>query len=77
MSTLQFFSVMGLYLSYIANIILIGIVLLYVYPQVKQEYSKRKKLRETKRDKRRQLERARFVKDVREEVRRYLEELQN
>ena len=68
MSTLQ----IGLYLSYVGNIILGGIVLLYVYPQAKQYYLNKKKLRE----KRSNLERARFVKDVREEVRRYLEELQ-
>ena len=68
MSTLQ----IGLYLSYLGNIILGGIVLLYVYPKIKQEYLKRKKQRE----KRSNLKRARFVKDVREEVRRYLEELQ-
>jgi hypothetical protein len=72
MSTLQ----IGLYLSYLANIVLGGIVLLYFYPQVKQSYTKYKKHRETQRDKRRQLENARLTKVVRQEVRRYLEELQ-
>lgn len=68
MSTLQ----IGLYLSYVGNILLGGIVLLYVYPQIKQ-YIKNKKKR---REKQANLERARFVKDVRDEVRRYLQELQ-
>lgn len=72
MSTFEFSNVMGLYLSYVANIILMGIVLLNVFPKVKQYYLEKKKLRE----KRANLKRARFVKDVREEVRRYLEELQ-
>ena len=36
----------GLYLSYLGNIILGGLVLLYVFPQAKQEYLKRKNLRE-------------------------------
>ena len=68
MSTLQ----IGLYLSYVGNILLGGIVLLYVYPQIKQYIKNKKKLRE----KQANLERARFVKDVRDEVRRYLQELQ-
>lgn len=59
--------------SIIANVVL-GITLLYVLFSSKAiEYIKqRKKRRETKAN----LKRARFVKDVREEVRRYLEELQ-
>jgi len=36
----------GLYLSYLANIILGILVLLYLFPQAKQEYLKRKNLRE-------------------------------
>ena len=73
MSTLQ----IGLLISYIANIVLIGTFLLYFYPKVKQSYLKRKKLRENKRDKQRNMEQARLVKTIRAEVRRYLEELQN
>lgn len=66
MSTLQI-------VSLIANIIL-GITLLYVVFSGKViSYIKSIKKR---REKRANLERARFVKDVREEVRRYLEELQ-
>lgn len=66
MSTLQLFSI-------VTNIVL-GITLLYVVfsSRAIQYIKQRKNLRE----KRRQLKRARFVKDVREEVRRYLEELQ-
>lgn len=66
MSTFEFSSL-------IANIVL-AITLLYVVFSSKAiEYiQKRKNLRE----KRANLKRARFVKDVREEVRRYLEELQ-
>lgn len=66
MSALQLFSIIG-------NIVL-GITLLYVIfsSKVIQYIKQRKNLRE----KRANLERARFVKDVREEVRRYLEELQ-
>lgn len=60
--------------SLIANIVL-GITLVYVVFSKKaiQYINQRKKRRE----KQANLERARFVKDVREEVRRYLEELQN
>jgi len=60
-------------ISIIANIVL-AITLLYVVfsGRVIQYITSIKKRRE----KRSQLERARFVKDVREEVRRYLEELQ-
>jgi hypothetical protein len=36
----------GLYLSYLANILLGILVLRYVYPQAIQEYIKRKNLRE-------------------------------
>lgn len=59
--------------SIIANVVL-GLTLIYVLFSSKAiEYiQKRKKRRETKAN----LKRARFVKDVREEVRRYLEELQ-
>ena len=66
MSTLQI-------VSLLANVIL-AITLLYVMfsSKVIHYVNERKKLRE----KRSNLERARFVKDVREEVRRYLEELQ-
>jgi len=66
MSTLQI-------VSLLANVIL-AITLLYVMfsSKVIHYINERKKLRE----KRSNLERARFVKDVREEVRRYLEELQ-
>lgn len=60
-------------LSLIANAVL-AITLLYVMfsGRVVHYIRERKKLRE----KRSQLERARFTKAVREEVRRYLEELQ-
>lgn len=59
--------------SIVANVVL-GITLLYVMFSSKAiEYiNKRKKYRETKAN----LERARLVKTIREEVRRYLEELQ-
>lgn len=49
-----------------------GVVLLNFLPKAKQYYLKKKKLRE----KRANMERARLVKTIREEVRRYLEELQ-
>lgn len=60
-------------LSILANIVL-AIALLYVVfsGKVISYINKRKNLRE----KRANLQRARFIKDVREEVRRYLEELQ-
>lgn len=66
MSTLEIISI-------VSNIVL-GISLLYVMFSNKaiQYINQRKKRRE----KQANLERARFVKDVREEVRRYLEELQ-
>lgn len=63
-------------LSLIVNILLGITVISFVFPKAKQEYLKKKKLRETQRDKRRQLEKARFTKAVREEVRKYLQELQ-
>ena len=66
MSTLQLFSL-------ITNIVL-GISLLYVVfsSKVIQYIQKRKNLRE----KQANMERARLVKTIREEVRRYLAELQ-
>ena len=66
MSTFEFFSIT-------ANVVL-GITLLYVLFSSKaiQYINKRK----NRREKQANLKRARFVKDVREEVRRYLEELQ-
>jgi hypothetical protein len=66
MSTLQLFSI-------VTNIVL-GITLLYVVFSSKaiQYINKLKKRRENKAN----LERARLIKTIREEVRRYLEELQ-
>lgn len=64
-------------ISLITNVILGILVLRLIYPKAKQVYLKQKKLRETLRDKRRQMESARLVKTIRIEVRKYLEELKN
>lgn len=64
-------------ISLITNVILGILVLRLIYPKAKQVYLKQKKLKETLRDKRRQMESARLVKTIRIEVRKYLEELKN
>jgi len=60
----------------ITNIVLIILCLTLVYPKVIQFISKKKKLRETKAKQRSNIKKAQFVKSVRTEVRKYLEELQ-
>lgn len=62
---------------FITNLILIFLCLLLVYPKVIQHYKEKKKLRETKAKQGRALEKAHFVKAIRTEVRKYLEELRN
>ena len=64
-------------LNILLNVVLSILVLSLVFPKMKQEYIKKKKLRETRRDKKRNIEKAQFVKTIRTEVRRYLEEIQN
>lgn len=63
--------------SMVANVLLTIACLWLFYPQFKESIKKRKKLRESKANKERALEKANFVKQIRYEVRRYLEELQN
>lgn len=62
---------------FITNLILIFLCLSLVYPKVIQYYKARKKIKETKAKQGRALEKAHFVKAIRTEVRKYLEELRN
>ena len=65
-------------LSIIANVLLIIAVLYLMFSRKVIQYIKtRKNLRETQAKKERALEKANLVKQIRYEVRRYLEELQN
>lgn len=60
----------------VSNVALIITVLSLLYPRVKQAYTKRKKLRETKAKQGRALDKAHLVRTIRAEVRKYLAELQ-
>ena len=61
---------------FITNIVLIILCLSLVYPKAKQFISNKKKLRENKAKQRSNIKKAQFVKSIRTEVRKYLEELQ-